>query len=180
MRSQTSRRKLAWPPAGLVKCTDWCRNAHGLGTPARVGTALADPARRRVLVHLTSGPEYPAEMAQDFGNSRANLSNHLACLRECGLAAATAEGRRIRYELADQRLADALRICRWRRRRSRPGRPESFRFTTATAGTQVLTMQYPDGPVLVRPFPDLRIRRIIELPAWSACWWPSAPASPVA
>ena len=81
-----------------------------LGTLARVGTALADPTRRRVLVHLIGGPGYPAEMAGEFGISRANLSNHLACLRECGLVTATAEGRRVRYELADQRLADGLRI----------------------------------------------------------------------
>jgi DNA-binding transcriptional ArsR family regulator len=81
-----------------------------LGTLARVGTALADPTRRRVLVHLISGAGYPAEMAEDFGTSRANLSNHLTCLRECGLVTTTAEGRRVRYELADERLADALRI----------------------------------------------------------------------
>ena len=49
-------------------------------------------------------------MAEEFGATRANLSNHLACLRECGLVTATAEGRRVRYELADPRLADALRI----------------------------------------------------------------------
>ena len=81
-----------------------------LGTLARVGTALADPTRRRVLVHLIDAPGYPAEMAEDFGTTRANLSNHLTCLRECGLVTATAEGRRIRYDLADQRLADGLRI----------------------------------------------------------------------
>jgi DNA-binding transcriptional ArsR family regulator len=52
------------------------------------GIALADPTRRRVLVHLTGGPGYPAEMAADFGTTRANLSNHLACLRECGPEAA--------------------------------------------------------------------------------------------
>ena len=81
-----------------------------IGTLGRVGVALADPTRRRVLVHLTGGPGYPAEMAEEFGATRANLSNHLACLRECGLVTATAEGRRVRYELADPRLADALRI----------------------------------------------------------------------
>src|SRR6266567_3203385 len=81
-----------------------------LGTLARVGTALADPTRRRVLVALIDGPWYPAEMAGEFGITRANLSNHLTCLRECGLVTATAEGRRVRYELADQRLADGLRI----------------------------------------------------------------------
>jgi ArsR family transcriptional regulator, cadmium/lead-responsive transcriptional repressor len=81
-----------------------------LGTLARIGIALADPTRRRVLVHLIGGPGYPAEMAEQFGTTRANLSNHLACLRECGLVSTTAEGRRVRYELADQRLADGLRI----------------------------------------------------------------------
>jgi DNA-binding transcriptional ArsR family regulator len=72
--------------------------------------ALADPTRRRVLVQLIDSPGYPAEMAEDFGTSRANLSNHLTCLCECGLVTATAEGRRVRYELADQRLAEGLRI----------------------------------------------------------------------
>jgi DNA-binding transcriptional ArsR family regulator len=81
-----------------------------LGTLARIGLALADPTRRRVLVLLISGPGYPAEMAERFGTTRANLSNHLACLRECGLVTATAEGRRVRYELADQRLAEGLRV----------------------------------------------------------------------
>src|SRR6516225_1760674 len=81
-----------------------------LGTLGRIGMALADPTRRRVLVHLTGGSGYPAEMAEEFGTTRANLSNHLACLRECGLVTAAAEGRRVRYELADPRLADALRI----------------------------------------------------------------------
>ena len=61
-------------------------------------------------MHLISGPGYPAEMAKDFGTSRANLSNHLSCLRECGLVIATAQGRRVRYELADEKLADGLRI----------------------------------------------------------------------
>jgi ArsR family transcriptional regulator, cadmium/lead-responsive transcriptional repressor len=81
-----------------------------MGTLSRIGMALADPTRRRVLVQLIDGPAYPAEMAEEFGTTRANLSNHLTCLRECGLVTATAEGRRVRYDLADQRLADGLRI----------------------------------------------------------------------
>jgi DNA-binding transcriptional ArsR family regulator len=81
-----------------------------MATLARVGTALADPTRRQVLVSLTGGPGYPAEWADEFGTTRANLSNHLACLRECGLVTATAEGRRVRYDLADPRLAEALRL----------------------------------------------------------------------
>jgi DNA-binding transcriptional ArsR family regulator len=44
------------------------------------------------------------------GTSRAKLSNHLTCLRDCGLVTATAEGRHVRYDLADPTLADALRL----------------------------------------------------------------------
>lgn len=77
---------------------------------ARVGTALADPIRQQVLVQLAGGPAYPTELADLVGTSRANLSNHLACLRGCGLVAVTAEGRRLRYELTDPALGDALEL----------------------------------------------------------------------
>lgn len=76
----------------------------------RIGRALADPTRRRILVELLDSPAYPAELADAFGTTRANLSNHLTCLRDCGLVTATAEGRRVRYDLADPRLGDALRL----------------------------------------------------------------------
>jgi DNA-binding transcriptional ArsR family regulator len=75
----------------------------------RIGTALADPTRRRILTMLLAGPTYSAELAEVLGVSRAKTSNHLACLRGCGLVTATREGRQIRYELANQRLAGALR-----------------------------------------------------------------------
>jgi DNA-binding transcriptional ArsR family regulator len=76
---------------------------------ARVGRALADPTRCRLLVALLDGPAYPAELASQLGLTRSNVSNHLACLRGCGLALATLEGRQTRYELSDPHLAHALR-----------------------------------------------------------------------
>jgi ArsR family transcriptional regulator, cadmium/lead-responsive transcriptional repressor len=85
-------------------------SAVDLDALRRIGTALADPTRQRVLVRLLDGPGYPADLADELGTTRANLSNHLTCLRECGLVTATAEGRRVRYDLADERLADALRL----------------------------------------------------------------------
>jgi DNA-binding transcriptional ArsR family regulator len=81
-----------------------------LGVLARVGRALADPTRRRVLIELLDGPAYPTELAESFGTTRANLSNHLTCLRDCGLVTTTAQGRRVRYDLADPALGDALRL----------------------------------------------------------------------
>ena len=75
---------------------------------ARFGHALSDPTRARLLLALREAPGYPAELAEMLGVSRQNLSNHLACLRGCGLVVAVPEGRRTRYELAEPRLAHAL------------------------------------------------------------------------
>ena len=75
---------------------------------ARLGRALADPTRCRILVALLDGVSYPGQLAQQLGLSRSNVSNHLACLRGCGLVVATYEGRQVRYALADEHLARAL------------------------------------------------------------------------
>lgn len=75
----------------------------------RLGRALADPGRCNILVALLDGPVYPSDLASSLGLSRSNTSNHLACLRGCGLVRATAEGRQMRYELSDPHLVDAIR-----------------------------------------------------------------------
>ncbi|MFF2080809.1 ArsR/SmtB family transcription factor [Kitasatospora sp. NPDC058162] len=74
----------------------------------RFGRALADPIRCRLLLTLRDAPAHPADLAEALGISRTRLSNHLACLRDCGLVVAVPLGRRIRYELADPRLGHAL------------------------------------------------------------------------
>lgn len=75
---------------------------------ARLGRALADPTRCRILVALLDGAHYPGRLAEQLGLTRSNVSNHLACLRGCGLVVATYQGRQVRYELADAHLARAL------------------------------------------------------------------------
>ncbi len=74
----------------------------------RVGRALADPTRCRILLCLLEGPHYPTDLADHLELTKGNVSNHLACLRGCGLVVAVQEGRRQRYELVDGRLAHAL------------------------------------------------------------------------
>ena len=81
----------------------------GLG---RVAKALADPTRCRLLLCLLDGPHYPSDLAAHLGLTKANVSNHLACLRGCGLVVGHPEGRRVRYELVDARLAHALHDLR--------------------------------------------------------------------
>jgi len=79
---------------------------------ARFGRALADPIRCRLLLALHQAPAHPSDLADRLGISRTRLSNHLACLRDCGLVVAVPVGRRTRYELADPRLGHALEDLR--------------------------------------------------------------------
>ncbi|WP_431896371.1 Cd(II)/Pb(II)-sensing metalloregulatory transcriptional regulator CmtR [Nonomuraea sp. bgisy101] len=79
-----------------------------LDAMARIGRALADPNRCRLLIALLQGPSYPARLADELGLTRQNVSNHLACLRGCGLVVAVPEGRQTRYEISDGRLAHAI------------------------------------------------------------------------
>ena len=74
----------------------------------RLGRAMADPTRSRILMTLLDGAGYPAELSRRLDLTRPNVSNHLTCLRDCGIVVALPEGRKTRYEIADPRLADAL------------------------------------------------------------------------
>lgn len=76
---------------------------------ARLGRAMADPTRSRILLSLLDGPGYPSLLARELGLTRSNVSNHLTCLRGCGIVVAVPEGRSTRYEITDAHLARALR-----------------------------------------------------------------------
>jgi len=75
---------------------------------ARFGYAVSDPTRARILLALSTAASYPSDLADSLGVSRQSMSNHLACLRGCGLVVAVPDGRRSRYELADARIGHAI------------------------------------------------------------------------
>ena len=82
--------------------------ASHLDVMNRLGRAMADPTRSRILLSLLEAPGYPARIARSLDLTRSNVSNHLSCLRGCGIVAAVPEGRQTRYEIADPHLTRAL------------------------------------------------------------------------
>ena len=74
----------------------------------RLGRAMADPSRSRILLLLLDGPHYPAQLAAELQLTRQNVSNHLTCLRDCGIVRGYTEGRQTRYEITDPHLTAAL------------------------------------------------------------------------
>ncbi|SDN95301.1 DNA-binding transcriptional regulator, ArsR family [Cryobacterium flavum] len=69
---------------------------------------MADPTRSRILFSLLERPGFPGALARELQLSRSNVSNHLACLRGCGIVAVVPEGRSTRYEIADPHVTRAL------------------------------------------------------------------------
>lgn len=82
--------------------------ASRLDVMNRLGRALADPTRSRILLSLLEGPGHPAQLARDLELTRSNVSNHLSCLRGCGIVVAEPAGRQTRYEIVDPHLTAAL------------------------------------------------------------------------
>ena len=74
----------------------------------RLGRAMADPTRSRILMSLLDSPSHPAVLSRELGLTRSNVSNHLTCLRDCGIVVAEPEGRQTRYVIADPHIAAAL------------------------------------------------------------------------
>lgn len=112
-RGQARGARVAAPATGLLvsyHCIVQCMLtiASRLDVMNRLGRAMADPTRSRILMSLLDGPSHPAVLSRELGLTRSNVSNHLTCLRDCGIVVAEPEGRQTRYEIADPHLAAAL------------------------------------------------------------------------
>jgi ArsR family transcriptional regulator, cadmium/lead-responsive transcriptional repressor len=81
-----------------------------LAVAARLFHGLGDPTRLRILLALLDGERRVTDLVAAVGTSQPNVSNHLACLRDCGLVVdRPAERRQVFYSIARPELHDLLR-----------------------------------------------------------------------
>jgi DNA-binding transcriptional ArsR family regulator len=71
-----------------------------------VFSALANPARRRILELLCDAPLPAGEIASEFQVNRPAVSEHLQVLRNAGLVASEVRGRQRYYHLNATALAE--------------------------------------------------------------------------
>lgn len=83
---------------------------NGIQLKAKLFRGFADPSRLSILEALRGGPLTVSEIVAATGLSQSNASNHLGCLRDCGLVTAKQEGRHVRYQLSDARVGKLLRL----------------------------------------------------------------------
>lgn len=75
---------------------------------AKLFRGFSDPSRLSILDALRDGPRTVSEIVAATGLAQSNVSNHLACLRDCGLVTSEQAGRFVRYQLSDPRVAELL------------------------------------------------------------------------
>lgn len=70
---------------------------------------LASPIRLGVLRLLLDGERSVGDLIGQLGIAQSRLSNHLACLRTCGLVRTRRQGNFIYYAIADPRVVEIVR-----------------------------------------------------------------------
>jgi len=78
---------------------------------AKLFRGFADPSRLGILVALRNGPLTVSEIVEATHLSQPNVSNHLGCLRDCGLVTAEQQGRYVTYHLSDDRVGELIALA---------------------------------------------------------------------
>ena len=82
--------------------------AESLALKAKLFRGFSDPSRLSILEALRPGPRSVSEVVELTSLGQSNVSNHLACLLDCGLVAREQRGRFVYYVLSDARVMALL------------------------------------------------------------------------
>lgn len=76
---------------------------------AKLFRGFGDRTRLAILAELVDGERRVTDLVETLGRSQSTISSHVACLRDCGLVDARAEGRQMFYRVASPEVVSLLR-----------------------------------------------------------------------
>jgi DNA-binding transcriptional ArsR family regulator len=79
-----------------------------LGLKAKLFRGLGDSTRLSILESLREGEKATSQIVKETGHSQSNVSNHLACLLDCGLVKNRRQGKNIFYSLGNKKVSKLL------------------------------------------------------------------------
>lgn len=79
---------------------------------AQICKALSDPKRIMIIHALREGEKTVSELVDELGLAQANLSQHLAVMRDRGLLVAQRRGNNVYYSLSSAKITEACDIVR--------------------------------------------------------------------
>ena len=86
-------------------------NPTSIALQAKLFRGFADPSRLSILEALLEQERTVSDLVQATGFTQPNVSNHLSCLRDCGLVTVRQQGRFSYYSLSDDRVAKLLLLA---------------------------------------------------------------------
>jgi DNA-binding transcriptional ArsR family regulator len=75
---------------------------------AKLFRGLGDPTRLSILESLRDEEKTTSQIVMEIGHNQSNVSNHLACLLDCGLVQNRRQGKNIFYSLSDKKVSRLL------------------------------------------------------------------------
>lgn len=86
-------------------------NPQAVTLKAKLFYGFSDMSRLSILEALREKPLNVGEIVERTGLSQSNVSNHLSCLRDCGLVVREQQGRYAVYQLSDPRVGALLEMA---------------------------------------------------------------------
>lgn len=71
---------------------------------AKMFRGFADPTRLAIVESLRDGERTVGAIAKMTEQSQSNVSNHLSCLKECGLVISRRDGKSIYYSISSDKV----------------------------------------------------------------------------
>ena len=75
---------------------------------AKLFRGFSDRTRLSILRRLAPGEQRVTDLVRQLGGSQSNISEHLACLKDCGLVTDRPVGRQVYYRIAAPEVVDML------------------------------------------------------------------------
>lgn len=79
-----------------------------LSLKAKLFRGLGDSTRLAILELLRKGEKTTSQIVRETEQSQSNVSNHLACLLDCGLVKNRRDGKNIFYSIGDKKVSKIL------------------------------------------------------------------------
>jgi DNA-binding transcriptional ArsR family regulator len=92
----------------ISSINDMSLQLQKLGLKAKLFRGLGDSTRLSILESLRAGEKSTSQIVEEVRQSQSNVSNHLACLLDCGLVKNRRQGRNIYYSLSDKKVSKLL------------------------------------------------------------------------
>jgi len=72
---------------------------------------FAEPTRLAIMLELARGERRVTDLVDKIDMSQANISGHLACLRDCGLVEGEPRGRQVFYRIGSAEVVGVIRAA---------------------------------------------------------------------